>query len=140
MTMNTPDENARRKIALVWYGGGGLLFLFVLMQTFFGRYGDQPEKAWTWLLPTIMPTLSLITGVLIAKKPSENPGQLPDPFLFRLAMILSVFYLLVVFLTLLLQPLSDLSIYELMTKSNLWLAPMQGLVTASLGVFFTQKK
>lgn len=138
--MYTPEENARRKIALVWYGGGGLLFVFILIQTFFGRYGTQPEKAWTWLLPTIMPTLSLITGVLVAKKPSDNPDQSPDPFLFRLAMTLSIFYLAVVFMTLLLAPLSELTIYELMAKSNLWLAPMQGLVTASLGVFFTQKK
>lgn len=126
---------------MIWYGGGSLLFLFVLLQTFFGRYGEQPEKAWTWLLPTIMPTLSLITGVLVAKKPSnESSDSAPDSFLYRLAIILSIFYLSVVFLTLLLQPFSPLTIYELMAKSNLWLAPMQGLVTAALGVFFTQKK
>ncbi len=32
------------------------------------------------------------------------------------------------------------SLLELMKLSNLWLAPFQGLVTASLGAFFVSKK
>jgi hypothetical protein len=42
----------------------------------------------------------------------------------------------------LLAPVAGLAIYEplnLMTQSNLWLGPFQGLVTASIGAFFVKR-
>ena len=50
---------------------------------------------------------------------------------------LSVFYLLLVAVTILAQPfLQDVSPIELMHRSNLWLGPLQGLAAGVLAAFF----
>lgn len=49
----------------------------------------------------------------------------------------SVFYLLLVAVTILAQPfLQDVSPIELMHRSNLWLGPLQGLTAGVLAAFF----
>ena len=57
-----------------------------------------------------------------------------------MALTLSVFYLLAVISTILFGPVAaafaNIGPLELMGASQLWLAPLQGLVAASLGVFF----
>lgn len=53
--------------------------------------------------------------------------------------MLSVFYLLLVLATLLLQAVAGMVATEFMTTSNLWLTPVQGLVGATLGVFFVSR-
>lgn len=37
----------------------------MVLQSIFGKFGTRVEEAWAWFLPTIMPTLSLIIGVLV---------------------------------------------------------------------------
>lgn len=127
----------KKRIAILWFFCAGTLFFIVLLQTILGRYGTQANEAWGWLLPTVMPTLSLIVGVLVA----ETLGKVAqkkyvDRFIFRLTFGLSAVYFCVVALTILLQPFTSLPSLELMKQSNLWLGPLQGLVSASLGVFF----
>ncbi len=131
----------KRNLAVLWFTGSGFIFFILLFQTFFQRYGKTVSEAWGWFLPTIMPTLSLIVGVLVMDASGKGTKiQTVDRFFFRLSFSLSFVYLLVVTLTILIQPFSKLSPLELMKQSNLWLGPLQGLVTASLGVFFIRGK
>ena len=146
--------------ASIWLGGAGLVFLVLVVQSLFGRYGSQSEDAWAWYLPTVMPTLSLIIGVLatdfrIAATASATAagaaGATATPTIANDAKILpvsargllwlgiglSVFYLLLVAVTILAQPfLQDVSPIELMHRSNLWLGPLQGLTAGVLAAFF----
>ncbi|QXD14192.1 hypothetical protein GQ464_012095 [Rhodocaloribacter litoris] len=130
-------SRCQKRLAVLWFTGGGLIFLLLLLQTFLGRYGDQAREAWSWFLPTIMPTLSLIAGVIASDALGRSArAARVDPFTFRLAYALSVVYLAIVSLTLLLSPFSPLPQLELMRLSNLWLGPLQGLAGAVLGFFF----
>lgn len=144
--------------ASIWLGGAGLVFLILVVQSLVGRYGSQSEDAWAWYLPTVMPTLSLIIGVLatdfrIAATASATASAtattttttandakvLPVSArgLLWLGVGLSVFYLLLVAVTILAQPfLQDVSPIELMHRSNLWLGPLQGLTAGVLAAFF----
>ncbi len=130
----------QKRLAILWFTGGGLLFFLLLLQTFFGRYGDQVKEAWSWFLPTIMPTLLLIAGVVASDLfgRSDRTARV-EAFSFRLAYIVSLAYLLIVSLTLFLSPFSPLSQLELMHLSNLWLGPLQGLTGAVLGFFFVSQ-
>ncbi len=131
---------AQKRLATLWFIGAGALFLLLLLQTFFGRYGEQTQQAWTWFLPTIMPSLSLITGAVATDAMGRSdPNATVDPFPFRVAFILSAAYLVIVSLTVLLSPFSPLSQIELMELSNLWLGPLQGLVGGVLGFFFVSR-
>src|SRR5262249_4969396 len=111
----------------------------LLAQTILGRYGERASEAWSWLLPTIMPTLSLMIGVLVMDALGHGIKIMEiDAFLFKLTFGISSAYLAAVFLIVILQPLSRLSPFDLMGQSNLWLGPFQGLVAAALGAFFVK--
>lgn len=126
---------AKKRLAAVWFPGAGLIFLVVLAASILPD-GATASKLWTWFLPTVMPTLSLIVGVLVLDARGRIAAvQEVDAFLFRLAFGLSAFYLIIVALTLLLTPFSA----ELLDRSQLWLAPVQGLTSAALGAFFVQR-
>lgn len=131
---------AKKKLAILWFTGAGIIFLIIFLQTVLGKYGDEAEQTWSWFLPTIMPTLSLIIGVLVVDaKKEEGEEESVKKFFFKLTYTLSFIYLVVVFSTILIEPFSPFTSFDLMERSNLWLAPFQGLTSASLGVFFVQK-
>lgn len=125
----------------VWLGGAGLVFLILVGQSLMGRYGAQSQDAWAWYLPTVMPTLSLIIGVLVSDFRNASADAKPLPVSARgllwLGVGLSVFYLVLVAITILAQPfLQDVSPIELMHRSNLWLGPLQGVTAGVLAAFF----
>lgn len=133
----------QRRLAVIWLSGTAFPALVVLAQSILGRYGTRVEEAWAWLLPTVMPSLSLIIGVLVTEKGRQSRrGHTVDRFIAGLAVALSVAYLTTVNLTLLLSPFAlevgDIEPLTLYKRSHLWLAPFQGLVAATLGALFTQ--
>lgn len=128
-------------LAGVWLGGAGLVFIVLVVQSLIGRYGSQSEEAWAWYLPTVMPTLSLILGVLVSDFRTAPTHAEPAPAaaagLLWLGLALSVFYLLLVAVAVLAQPfLQGVAPIELMHRSNLWLGPLQGLTAGVLAAFF----
>ena len=139
MSERLPARTCKQRLALLWVAAGGLLFIVLILQSLFGRYGERAEEAWAWFLPTIVPTLSLIIGGIVLEAKAE-PGseKTVDAFLFRLAFWLSAFYLLAVALTFFIQPFTGTPLLTLMARSNLWLAPLQGLAAAALGAFFVK--
>lgn len=141
--MRIPLANTKKQLTIIWFSGSGILFALLLLQTIFGKYGAETKDAWGLMLPTFIPTLSLIIGTLVPDASGSNDSEetaTVDRFFFRLSCFLSITYLATVILTILLSPFAKLSLLELMKLSNLWLAPFQGLVTASLGAFFVSKK
>ena len=98
-------------------------------------------EAWSWFLPNVFPTLSLMIGVAVSEFGSEIASEKHiDPFLYRLALWLSVAYFLVLMAELFLQPFFcvDQLPIDFLKKSNLWLGPMQSIVTGALGFFFAK--
>jgi hypothetical protein len=134
-----PIAYCKRQLAVIWFTGSAVLFGLVLVQSLLNRYGDEVNRVWGWLLPTVLPTLSLIIGQLVFDAvQGGQAGRMMDRFLFRLTAVLSVAYLLAVLLVFLLQPVSGLGPLELMTGANVWLGPVQGLVAAAMGAFFVK--
>jgi hypothetical protein len=127
----------KRRLATVWFVLGGVIFLLLVIQTVMGYYGQRATDAWGWFLPNVMPTLSLIVGVLVLDQMGGGvKTRTADAFLYRLALGLSCAYLLLILLSILIQPFAPLPPLELMQQSNLWLGPLQGLVAGALGAFF----
>lgn len=137
-------KQAEWRLALLWLAASGLLFLLLVGQSFSNVYGDRIADAWGWFLPTVMPTLSLVVGVLVAEGLSKQkkPRHI-DPRLVHLATGLSAVYLGLVATSIIgatafgFGP-PDQHVVETLNLSNLWLAPIQGLVAAALGVIFRQ--
>ncbi|MCI5149940.1 MAG: hypothetical protein D3916_11230 [Candidatus Electrothrix sp. MAN1_4] len=144
--MRIPIANTKKQLTIIWFSGSGFIFALLLLQTIFGKYGTEIAEIkdpWSLMLPTFIPSLSLIIGTLVidskASKDREETATV-DRFFFRLSCFLSIAYLSSVILTILLSPFSKLSLLELMKISNLWIVPFQSLVSISLGAFFFSKE
>jgi hypothetical protein len=134
--MKQPLKQCQQSLAVLWLAGSAVLFGLVFLQTTMGHFGDNASAAWSWLLPSILPTASLIVTALF--KTSSADTKTVDRFLFRLAFLLSLFYLGTAVMVLLLQPLTATSPTDALTHSNVYLGPFQGLVASSFGAFFGQ--
>ena len=138
MSTMIPTRQCRKRLAIAWFVLGGFLILLMILMSLLGKFGGRTSEAWGWFLPALMPTLSLIVGVLVIDLRSES-SKCPkhvDRFLYLLALWLSLGYLLAIALTFLAQPLVNTPILDLMQLTDLWLGPLQGIVAAALGVFF----
>lgn len=133
-----PVLRCQQKLAALWFIGGGFTFTMVVVQTLLGHYGQQASDAWAWLSPAIFPTLALMIAVLARH---AHPDATVDRFFFRLSFGLSSGYLLLLNAVVLMQPLqSGVAPAEVLKQTSIFLGPFQGLVTASLAVFFGQAK
>jgi hypothetical protein len=134
----------KKWLAGVWFGFAAILFLIMVATTIVGAYQNIADGVWSWFLPSVMPTLSLMIAVLVSdNQRTGKQSQTADKFLFSLSLGLSVFYLLLLVLVIILQPLTSTFVdtpLEGFKKSNLWLGPLQGLVAAALGAFFINKE
>jgi hypothetical protein len=134
-------RKCKTRLAALWFAAGGALFLILVLQTVFGKYGDQATEVWGWFLPSLLPTLSLVLGVLVMDAQGKAiAGRETNRFLFNLTFALSATYLLLLSLTIFIQPFVSVEPFGLMKQSRLWLGPFQGLVSGSLGAFFVRRQ
>jgi hypothetical protein len=132
-------------LAGTWFVGAGLCFVVLVGQSQVGLYDSDTAAVWGWFLPTVMPTLSLIVGSLVADyrkvrvRASERAKSEAGP-VFWLGVALSAFYLLLLGTTIAMASIQvEAAPLGLMQRSNLWLGPLQGLCVAALGFFFQSK-
>lgn len=143
-------DTARWHLAIVWFPACGILIILLAAQSLFGVYEDRVQGAWSWALPNFVPTLALMVSVFAADalRPfDETAGSKVRETFYRLSMGISIFYLVVLLATVLVQPFvvtyrSDTKLNQIgmLEMSNLWLAPLQGLVVTALGVLFFLKQ
>ena len=126
-----PLEQARTKLATLWFVGAGSLFALLVVQSILGRYGKQVQQAWSWFIPTTVPTLSLMLGVLGSAALGSQDRRSVRRTFYDIAWWLSLFYLVILGATIVLQPLGPMDALELYQLSNYWLGPIQGLVVAA---------
>jgi uncharacterized membrane protein SirB2 len=130
----------KKRLAVVWFIGAGVLFVLLIFETLQNQFGSKANEAWAWFLPTILPTLSLITGVFAVEVLGHSVKNLRvDPFFYRLTVILSLVYLVLVGITILFNQAASSTPLTFMKQSNLWLGPLQGIVATTIGVFFVKR-
>jgi hypothetical protein len=130
----------QRTLVLIWLVGSTPSLLLVLIRTLGPNAGDI-ERVWGWLLPTIMPTLSLVVGTYAATAISESTElRTVDVTFFRVSVALSLAYLLIVTAAIAWYPFSATAAILTLERIGVILGPVQGLVSACLGVFFVSQK
>jgi len=142
-------ERARWRLAVIWFPGAAILFVTLVLQSMGGAYGKDLQRVWGWALPNFLPTLALMVSVFAADALKPNAGK---PLLVRrnfctLSMWLSIFYLLMLLLTVFAQPFIRTYVgdtttdrVEMLESSSIWLGPLQGVVVIALGVLFFMKE
>jgi hypothetical protein len=130
----------QRRLVLIWLIGSSPVLVLMLFRTL-GSNAGGIERVWGWLLPTIMPTLSLVVGAYASTALTESEGhRTVDRLFFRIATSLSVAYLVIVTLAISLYPLSSPPAVLALERIGIVLGPVQGLVSACLGVFFVSNR
>ena len=136
-----PLEEVRWKLARLWLILGGFFVLLLVAQSVMGKYQGKVQNVWSWALPALIPTLSLIVTVLGASafEFHEDVILLKKTF-YRVVVWLSIAYLSFLIATLLVEPFTPYESIELLNLSNFWLAPFQGIVASAIGVLFFSTK
>ena len=137
-----PVVECQRRLAGVWAIGSALALALFLAQTWGGKYGDQTAKAWGWFVPTLLPTFSLIVGVIAGQaRQVEDSTVTASSLAFRLSFWLSVAYLALVMATPLMEPMvNEGDPLDFFNLSTLWLGPLQTLAGIALGAFFVSRQ
>lgn len=128
----------RLTLTMIWWCWGLLLFLLLAaLSAQEAVFGDQAGAAWEWFLPNILPSMMLVGAAAYATRTATPADAKALKPLFLIALAVSIANLLLLSASLLgvlysVDPLRSLG------RSNLWLAPIQGLSASALGVFFTR--
>jgi hypothetical protein len=143
-------ETARARLAVVWFGGAGVIFLVLVFQSLGGLFVGDLDKAWAWAIPNMAPTLSLMISVFASY--ALMPVAEEDKYVVRrtflnISFYLSIFYICNVFIVIVAAPftISNISTtasanpIDVLHVSNFWLGPIQGLTAASLAALFFTK-
>ena len=130
----------RKTLAIVWFSGAGLSFLALYLITTFGA-NTLGSTLWDWYLPLVTPNLSLIVGVMFNDIQHKSAPSVPvDVFSYRVALWLSVVYLLMLLATPLLSPFSDAPLDTYLKNSRFALSLIQALATTALGAFYVRQR
>jgi hypothetical protein len=139
-----PAKQCQQRLAVLWLVGSGASFLLLFVQLASDKYGATGGDVTDWLLPSIIPTLTLMIGALVtanlvAKKKAEEEKEpaMSDRFLYRLAMGLSAFYLLLLFIVLLMSATTNIK--TMIDNVGVMITSVQGLVGLALGAFFVKR-
>ena len=131
---------SQTRLAIAWVIGCIILLLVAWLQIIFGHYDENGQEVIEWLLPSIIPTLSLVTGVWAnnaLKKPKSK--EKVSKGIYRAVLGVSIFYLVFIGMIFAIQPMVARPPIEVVKDSSLVLAPLQGVMCAFIGIFFNQK-
>ncbi|TYC64198.1 hypothetical protein FMN50_01730 [Rhodobacterales bacterium] len=136
-------DKAKWRLALLWFGVCGFLFFIVFLQTILDKYGQRSTEVWNWLLPNLMPVLTMMAGVIVSDMKAAPVTRFVQVPFYYFAGGLSCFYLLLIAVIILLGPVIEetagLLIFDVIGRTGVFLGPMQGVVASAVGIFFLKK-
>jgi hypothetical protein len=131
-------RQARGIISLFWVLSGGLLLVLISFQTILGKYGKDWELVWSWVSPLLFPILAMVIAVWSFSQNPHDDKPVHSLPIFLGTMFLSVFYMIMLWSVIVLEPLSGLGWANLMKWSSWYLGLFQGLVAAAVGRLFVE--
>jgi len=145
MTRTVSLSDCRSRLLTLWFAGGMVIVLLLIVQSIGGHYLDRTAEAWAWCASFVLPIPGLLVGAIVAGAQREKRDtRRVSRLLYRVSLSLSAFYLGVVLLTLLAQPFAlraaSTEPIAVLKLSGLWLGPLLGLVNAALAAVISKAK
>jgi hypothetical protein len=130
-------RNAKSWLSIGWLMAVGPLMIILVLRQLNGFFGSDPKDVWSWFSQFVVPALTLLGGAWTVSASSNDQKEIDNPMTFWVSVMLSVFYLALLYLVVgsqvgSMQPLSQLK------DSALFLGILQGLVIGVLGKFFIE--
>jgi len=143
---------SRKKLITLWMIISLFIFIVFFVQSINGKYTSHVKDIWQWVFQFLTPALTLMIGILVAQLLGGTPDSEVDVFFYRLAMGVSIFFLLLLLLSPFIVPFlhiqqnKDLAvdqqknIFVAFQTYDIFLLPLQGLTMLTLGLFFSKNK
>ncbi|MCE4554254.1 hypothetical protein [Pelomonas cellulosilytica] len=138
-------SQAKKRLGILWFSVSGCLtVIFAFMTIGKGGFQSHSTEAWGWFIQSLLPSLGLMVGVLIADGQAQNNAQRLQvtsdvSMLYGIAMGCSCVYLLLVTAVLFWEaPVGER--LAALQQSTVFLGPLQGLLATLLGFFFVRSK
>lgn len=130
----------KKLLGIIWVLGFVPPLLLLIYMTVNNSLQDT-NATWGWFFPTMLPTVSLIVAVFVSEALTNAEDKYVSGFIFTLACVFSIIYIFIVITVVLYIPraTSPTQLTGLLKNTNLYLGPIQALVTGVLGVFFVNK-
>jgi hypothetical protein len=144
MSARLDMRRCQRRLLALWGGWSVIGLGVVLVQTSpGGAYEANGGAVWDWFLPTVIPTLSLMLGTVLAdaRQPADDadPPSTVDAVAYRVALWTSVLYLVLVLALLLMYAQAPAPVDALRERSRL-VSTIYSVVGIALGTFFVSKR
>ena len=132
---------SRSFLAYLWVVGSvALIVLAISFHVIGDRYGNRDGEVWEWLLPSFMPTLTLIISVLVTDNQNDSSTSTVSKTLFHITAGCASVYLLLLFCLLLFpQAGNEVDSIDKLKQTSIYLGPLQGIVSAAYGAFFISR-
>ncbi len=135
-----PVRTCQHRLLIVWGAMTAVALVVVLLQTASGGvYAARAGDVFDWFLPTVVPTLSLMVGTVVADARAADTAATVDAFTYRLVFWVSIVYLVLVILALLMNAQSPDPIGALRALGKI-VSGLYTVVGISLGAFFVTRK
>lgn len=130
--------------AIWWVSGIVMISLVVYLGSLENVFGSHGDAAIDWLLPHLIPTMTLTGAAAYAHKDKQGPDEAePGNAPFILACVASLFYLalLAFLLTTSLTATTESAngVIDALLDKNKILGVFQGLAASAIGVFFVKR-
>jgi hypothetical protein len=134
-------RTAKMSLSLLWLVAVAPLILILILRQMEGFYdipSTDPKDVWSWVSQFVLPGVTLVAGAWTVSTSSADKGPVGNPSVFWIAMGMSAFYLVVLYLVVALQAGSSAPWPETFKQSALYLGIIQGAVIGIVGKFFIE--
>jgi hypothetical protein len=131
-------RSSKMWLSIGWLAVVTPLLIILILRQLNEFYGNDPKEVWSWVSQFVLPGLTLLAGAWTVSASPSDQKPLDNPAVFWVALILSIFYLGVLYLVVATQATSNVPWGEVFKQSALYLGLIQGLVIAVLGKFFIE--
>lgn len=131
-------KKARSILSFLWVGLSAPLVLFAVVLSATKFSNDQWDVPWSWLIPLVIPTLSLIIAVWSVGGTPHDEINVKSMGVFWCTLALTLLYFVAIYLVVLLYPLSSSDLATHLRTSGWYLGLLQGLTTVAVGKFYVE--
>jgi hypothetical protein len=135
-------HRARNRLTWTWLALTGPLLLIVILQSITGKYGQNGFESLTgigWLFQAVLPTASvMIAPITLPINPTVEARSVENLTLLWITICSFVFYFVILYAIILLEPMTGISLDKLMAMSAWFLAPIQAFILTLVSKFFLE--
>lgn len=129
---------AQKELFIIWMVGAVLIFPWAIFRTLYdGDHNDDMNSIIDWLLSSIAPTFMVAVGGFLIQDNKVDEHEI-DEFRLKLSEIFSIVYLVLIAIILGFALVPTIPDYEVIKRTNKIVPPLQGVVAASMGLFFSK--